>query len=152
MDCGDYKTVEQWQPFGDPTLVLRGESSAPVKPDVPEGPTSGAINTEYTYITSTTDPDGDELYYLFDWGDDTYSEWVGPYESGETAEAIHTWTKKGDYDIRVKAKDERGVQSEWSDPLPISMPKNKSINTSFLRFLEQHPHMFPLLRQLLGLQ
>ena len=152
MDCGDYKTVEQWQPFGDPTLVLRGESSAPVKPDVPEGPTSGAINTEYTYTTSTTDPDGDELYYLFDWSDDTYSEWVGPYESGETTEAIHTWTEKGDYEIRVKAKDERGVQSEWSDPLPISMPKNKAINSPFLQFLENHPHMFPLLQQLFGLQ
>jgi len=31
-------------------------------------------------------------------------------------------------------------------------PKNKAINTPFLQFLENHPHLFPLLRQLLGLQ
>ena len=31
-------------------------------------------------------------------------------------------------------------------------PKNKAINSPFLQFLENHPHLFPLLRQLLGLQ
>jgi len=31
-------------------------------------------------------------------------------------------------------------------------PKNKAINTPFLQFLENHPRLFPLLRQLLGLQ
>ena len=30
-------------------------------------------------------------------------------------------------------------------------PKNKIFNTTFLQFLENHPHMFRLLRQLLGL-
>ena len=30
-------------------------------------------------------------------------------------------------------------------------PKNKAINSPFLNFLEQHPHLFPLLRQLLRL-
>ncbi len=30
-------------------------------------------------------------------------------------------------------------------------PKNKAINSPFLRFLENHPHMFPMLRKILGL-
>ncbi len=30
-------------------------------------------------------------------------------------------------------------------------PKNKAINSPFLQFLENHPYLFPLLRQLLGL-
>lgn len=33
----------------------------------------------------------------------------------------------------------------------LATPKNKAISTPFLNFLENHPHMFPLLRQLLGL-
>ena len=57
---------------------------------------------------------------------------------------------KGDYEIHVKAKDEYDLESLWSGSLPISMPKNKIINP-FERFLENHPRMFPLLRQLLRL-
>jgi hypothetical protein len=67
---------------------------------------------------------------------------------------------QGSYSIKAKAKDDPngdgdlsdGTESVWSDPLSVSMPKNKPyINTPFLSFLENHPHLFPLLRQLLGL-
>ena len=145
----DFKTIEEWQAFGDPTLAIAEGSHPPVKPDILEGPNSGVANKEYAYIASTTDPDGDKLYYRFDWGDNSFSGWIGPYPSGENATASHKWEEKGKYEIRVKAKDEHGVQSEWSDPLPVSMPRSKLINMSFLRFLENHPYMFPLLRYVL---
>jgi len=152
MDGGDYLTIEEWQPFGDPTLAIADESLAPEKPDAPDGPTTCGVNIEHTFTASTTDPDGDNIYYLFEWGDDTFSGWIGPYNSGQTAEASHKWTKKGDYQIRVKAKDDHGVQGEWSDPLPISMPKIKPIvNTPFIDFLERFPHLFPIIRNFLGL-
>jgi len=151
MDCGDYKTVEEWQPFGDPTLAIADESLAPEKPGVPEGTITGDAGKEYTYTTSTIDPDGDQLYYLFDWGDGKFSGWVGLYNSGQTAEASHKWSGKGNYEIRVKAKDDHGVQSDWSDPLPISMPKNKQlINHPFFEFLEKFLRSFPILRNSLG--
>ena len=152
MDGGDHKTVEQWQPFGDPTLAIAKESLAPVKPDAPDGSTSGGADVEYTYTASTTDPDDDDLYYLFDWGDGKFSGWVGPKNSGQTASASHTWAEQGDYQIRVKAKDDHGVQSEWSDPLPISMPKNKHfIDHPFFDILEKFPRLFPILRNILGM-
>ena len=54
--------------------------------------------------------------------------------------------------------DVKVVNSEDSndyDIIPVSLktPVNKAlnINTLFLQFLEQHPHMFPILRHLLGL-
>ena len=34
----------------------------------------------------------------------------------------------------------------------LSTPKTKEINTPFLNFLENHPHLLPLLRQLLRIQ
>jgi hypothetical protein len=152
MDEYDHKSIEEWQLFGDPSLAVGEESTPPEKPDVPQGPTKTGVNKEHIYTTSTTDHDGDELYYLFDWGDGKYSGWVGLYNSGETAEASHTWTEQGDYEIRVKAKDDHGVQSEWSDPLPISMPKNKQlIDLPFFNFLEKFPRLFPILRNILGL-
>jgi len=152
MEGVDYKTVEEWQPFGDPTLAVATESQPPAKPATPDGPTSGNVGTTYTYSSSTTDPDGDNLYYLFDWGDDTYSGWVGPHDSGDEAEASHDWTEQGSYEIKVKAKDDHGVQSEWSDLLPISMPKARFVHNPLLQQLfERFPNAFPILRHLFDL-
>jgi len=152
MDEMDFITVEEFQPFGDPSLAIAADSQAPVKPEDLDGPTSGKINEEYTYTASTTDPDGDQLYYLFDWDDGEFSEWIGLYDSGDTAEASHTWTEQGDYEIKVKAKDEHGVQSDWSDPLSISMPRDQAFNfnVNLLEWLlEWFPNAFPILRCML---
>jgi hypothetical protein len=96
-------------------------NSGPNKPSTPDGSISGRVGIEYQYTTSATDPEGDQIYYLFDWGDDTDSSWLGPYTSGATAEATHLWTGQGSYEIKVIAKDESGVLSEWSDSLPVSI-------------------------------
>jgi hypothetical protein len=96
-------------------------NQGPEKPSTPIGPASGKTGVEYQYTTSTTDPEGDQIYYLFDWGDDTDSSWLGPYNSGDTAEASHIWTDQGNYEIKVIAKDENGVLSEWSDSLLVSI-------------------------------
>ncbi len=152
MDDLDHKTVEEFQPFGDPTLAIKGDSQAPNKPEKPSGPANGKTGTTYTYSTSSIDPDGDKVYFLFDWGDDTYSDWTGPFNSGDTGSADHKWTSQDTYEIKVIAKDENGVISEWSDPLTITMPRNKAINTLLLNFLQSNPKMFPILQQLLILR
>ena len=78
--------------------------------------------------------------------------WLGPYNSGETVEAGHIWTDNGTYEIILKAKDDYSLESEWSDPLSVSMPRNKPyINTPLLQFLEQLMERFPLFAQILQL-
>jgi hypothetical protein len=140
--------------WSEPLIVLIG-NVAPEKPQSPSGPNSGKIRFSYTYSTSTIDVNDDKMFFQWNWGDNNEDDWIGPFESGQICEVNHKWTQNGDYDIRVRAKDEYGATSEWSDPLSISMPKNKVIQTPFLQFLENllqnHPHLFPLLRQLLGL-
>jgi len=122
------------------------DNNPPEKPSKPSGPAKGDPDTEYAFSTSSTDADGDQVsYYLWDWGDGNFSDWL------DTNEATYTWTSEDNFEVRVMAKDEHGGESDWSDPLSFSTPKNKVINTPFLRFLENHPHMFPLLRQLLEL-
>ncbi len=129
-----------------------GSGGPPKKPSAPSGNTNGNVNVEYTYTSSTTDPDGDQVYYLFHWGDGTDSGWVGPYSSGDTCSASHKWTVQGTYNIKVKAKDIYDAESGWSDPLSVTMPRDKAItNSLFQQFLQQHPHMFPILRHMLGL-
>jgi len=147
--------------FSSSKTVVITDDNPPNKPSTPSGSTSGKTGNSYSYSTYTTDPNGDKVYYLFDWDDSMDSEWIGPYNSGQIASISHIWTTQGSYSIKVKAKDDPngdgdlsdGTESPWSDPLEISMPKNKPyINMPFIDFLENHPHLFPHLRQILNLQ
>ena len=108
---------------------------APNRPSKPQGPTRGTPKKTYTYSSSTTDNEGDDIYYLFDWGDGTHSSWIGPYHSGETVKASHKWSKKNTYRVRVKAKDVEGHESKWSSSLTVSMPrdKNRILSSSYSR-------------------
>jgi hypothetical protein len=99
------------------------QNHPPYKPSKPTGEITGRPGEKYAYATSTTDPDGDQIYYLWDWGDGTTSGWLGPFNPGEKAVATHVWEEEGDYKIRVKAKDTHGEESQWSDPLSITMPR-----------------------------
>jgi len=99
----------------------------PDKPTVPDGNNNGKINQIYTYSTGSKDSDLDDIFYLFDWGDGTNSGWLGPYTSGQKCTSQHSWSKKGNYQIKVKARDSLYEESLWSDPLSISMPKTKDL-------------------------
>ncbi len=112
-------------------------NQCPEKPIKPSGSTNGKIGKEYSYTTSTNDPNGDQVYYYWDWGDGSSSNWLGPYSSGVICNATHVWSTKNHYEIKVKAKDTTGIESLWSDPLPITMPysfnkpKQRSIEILF---------------------
>jgi hypothetical protein len=102
-------------------VTLTRVNNPPLKPSRPMGPAMGVTGRTYTYEAYGVDPDGDSIFYLFDWGDGTTSGWQGPYGSGEMGNASHIW-HQGDYTVRVKIKDDGDEESEWSDPLVISMP------------------------------
>jgi hypothetical protein len=100
--------------FGDPAQRLKAMSPPPETPQRPEGPSEGIIRVEYTFSTNTTDPEGEQVYYQWSWGDDTFSEWLGPYASGSTVSVSHSWKEENIYEIKVKAKDCYGAESNWS--------------------------------------
>jgi len=143
-DFGDEETSEEQNPTheyensGNHTVILtvtddhdntsndttwaniKESNDPPDTPEQPEGNIYGKTNTEYTYSSSTTDSDPEDLiYYMWDWGDGEISDWTEPYHSGETCSLSHTWTDKGSYEIRVKAKDNYNYESDWSDPLEV---------------------------------
>lgn len=101
----------------------------------------------YKYTSCAKDPDGDQVYLLFDWDDGNSSGWLGPYNSCEKIKAYHKWSKQGTYEIRAKAKDINGTQSEWSDPFIISFTKSKNVNIHNLLYwlLEKYPLIGKLL-------
>jgi len=116
------------------TLQLNGP---PAIPDRPSGPSSGKPGVVYLFTTSTIDPDGDQVSYMWDWGDGNYSDWLGPFDSSATATATYAWDEQGDYQIRVKAKDTNDQETDWSEPLPISMPLNQPSFNILLMVLER---------------
>lgn len=134
-----------------PEIEQGPSSNPPDKPSRPSGLKLIKINKTYKYSSSATDPDGDQVSLLFDWDDGTYSGWLGPFDSGERVTARHKWTEKGIYEIRVKAKDIHGAQSDWSDPLLISMPKNKQ-NSHSSSQQSSNPLVLQTLKRLLNSQ
>ena len=91
------------------------------------------------------------MYYWILWFEGCPGiSWEGPYTSGEGLSKNYAWTEKGTYTIQVKAKDIYGEESDWTT-LEVSMPKNKVVNKPFLRFFEEHLHLFPILRHILML-
>jgi parallel beta-helix repeat protein len=96
-------------------------NSPPETPEQPTGPQSGFTYQFYTYCTSTIDLEGNDVFYLWDWGDGSFSNWLGPYESDESACATNSWPIGGIYQIRVKAKDVYGSESDWSEPLTVTI-------------------------------
>ena len=137
-------------PASDTITIIAG-GSEPQQPSKPNGPASGKVLTQLTYSTSTTDPDNDPISYMFDWGDGTNSGWVGPYNSGQTASASHTWLIKGTYQIRVKAKDTSDLESPWSETLSITIPRDRSYNNyRFFNFINRLSELIPIIKILLN--
>lgn len=117
-------------------------------PDNPliNGTTNGKPGEQYSYSFISTDPEGDDLYYLIDWGDD-YEDVTGFSPSGIEIYISHSWAEQGTYIISAKAVDIYGAVSN-SGELQVTIPRDKVISSSlFLRFLER----FPLLERLLNL-
>jgi len=83
------------------------------------------------YTAVNTDPDGDRISYLFDWGDGSDSGWRGSYTSGTTAFATHLWSSPGTYYVKVKAKDEQGAKSAWSASMEVKVNSRPTADFSY---------------------
>ncbi|MFO7651470.1 MAG: hypothetical protein R6X13_09065, partial [bacterium] len=71
---------------------------------------------------SAIDPDGDEVAYLLDWDDGSSEDWTINYAPGQSIPMTHIYQIRGGYQIRAKAKDTEGNESEWSLPVSLALP------------------------------
>lgn len=129
---------------GAGTKFVQVYSQSPHKP--PSDPMCSYDKATDSLKVESTDPDGDKVRYGVDWdGDGEVDEWTDYIDSGEEVE-IDCSGRTGT--ARVVAEDEYGAQSNWFS----IKSKNNAINTPFINFLENHPNLFPILRQIFGLQ
>jgi len=124
------------------------ESNSP--PDAPSisGNSNGKVGVEYEFRLQAFDPDNNPVSYYIEWGDGSTTGWTFERASGEIYYYDHTWSEKGNYTIRAKAKDVFNEESNWTEfEIKISDPRNRaSINFLFLRFLERFPNAFQIIR------
>ena len=90
------------------------ENQPPYTPSAPAGPSSGDPRVSYSFSTTTTDPDGNQISFQFDWGDGIHSNWSSFVDSGSSVTMSHSWSGQGTYAVRAKAKDTYGSESGWS--------------------------------------
>ena len=129
--------------------IFEWTNEAPSPPEI-DGKTSGEAGTSYEYSFTSTDPDGDEISYYIKWGDNEITDWTDFQASATEYTESHTWDDEGTYTIEAKAKDTYGAESEWST-LKIEMPVIKLYQKPILLFLENHPHLFLIIRYLLDI-
>jgi hypothetical protein len=138
-------------------ISITSTDNTPPNPPVINGPSSGKIKKTYTYDVTVSDPDVDDHLILIEinFSDGTTAcggcDGRGPWHSGDVVDFEHRWTHIGTFNITGRVQDEHGEWSEWSEPLPITMPYSYKPVFQFLELLFQRsPNAFPLLRQLLG--
>ncbi len=106
----------------DYLLSITGSTNNPPNtPSTPTGPTSGNVNTSYNFSSSATDPNGDNVAIMFDWGDGTTSSWSSYVSSGSQVTMSHSWSSPGTYQVKAKAKDINGLESGWSSTLTVNI-------------------------------
>ena len=111
-------------------------------PDTPtiDGPNGGKPGIDYEYCIIASDPDNDTLFVLWNWGDGTGSDWLGPLESGMDVCDSHSWNETGTYEISVTVRDEYGESvTAYKE---VTIPRNKvASNNLFQWFLERFPFL-----------
>ena len=137
--------MDTWSSFTTESLFIYDNQP----PEIPiiSGPSSGSKGQTYTFNTSSTDPNDDFIFYWFDWGDGTNTDWVGPLGSGNVCSESKMFGDEDVFSIKVKAKDINGAESDWAIH-EISIPKNKEFNI-FDLFLDWLFERFPLLERIM---
>ena len=102
------------------------------------GPTTGTVGQTYNFTASAADPDGDDVKYGFDWGDDT--SYTTNYVSSGTSQTVsHSWSEAGVYNVCVIAGD----SDVWSEPtcqainISEGEPPEQEISADFSFCLKQ---------------
>ena len=88
------------------------------QPLIPIGPTSGTVNTIYSFTTGgALSSLGHPIEYRFDWGDGAFSDW------SSSTSASHSWTSPEMYNVKAQArcKTENLTVSNWSDSLRVTI-------------------------------
>jgi hypothetical protein len=120
----------------------------------PAAPAGGTLTSQITVANGVPAT-------MLDWEIESYPDfgtWTFEPSSGEDLTGTTTVdvtvvapAEDGEFSGEVVIANTESSADKVTIPVTLVTPKSKSINTPIIEFLEQHPRMFPLLRQLIGL-
>ena len=115
-------------------LVLTSGNIPPTRPII-TGLTRVPPGT-YEYTFNSTDPNGDDIKYLINWGDDNTEE-TDFYPSGQEIELSHTFLKISVYNVRAYAEDIHEIRGDWG-MIPVRISQSRQLtNLIISKFLER---------------
>jgi len=122
-------------------MFTTAPDNAPFQPTVLGGPVTAAKEILLNFSAIALDPEADQVFYQWDWGDGNISEWTGPYMFGESAQGSHMYMENGTYNILVRSKDVFDAESVWSATHQITIqPQFRFYNLRqgyvYLRFFQ----------------
>jgi hypothetical protein len=139
-------------PDADLTFRTYGLDNSPPGETTITGPNSGKKGTTYNFIFNATDPDGDDVAYHINWGDNT-TDTTESNPSGTDVTVSHDWAADGVYTIKAYATDKNGLMGPEAT-FEITIPRNKPDNNNFQFFywlFQKFPNLFPILKYILDL-
>ena len=125
-------------------------NSPPSEPII-NAPDSAKRGDWFNVQFSAEDPNGDEIYYRYQFDVDTVpSIWYGPFKSGTERDLLVKVVPVTTITIKAQAKDIHGAESKWSS-VDIPVSKNKNCFQQFFRILQAFPNIFSILKTLKSL-
>lgn len=94
--------------------------SAPGTPEV-GGPGGAQPRDTAVFWALSHSREGQNLSFYFDWGEEACENWSAQVAPGETLRRSHVYGEPGRYSVRAMARDERRLESGWSEPLAVDV-------------------------------
>jgi hypothetical protein len=110
-----------WLPLGAALVLLAGCKRPPAVP-VLTCSHNGTAGVAFEVKVSAVEPDQEDVSYLLDWGDGAAEDWSIPYPSGQELPFTHVYEQRDTYELRARARDIQGSESDWSPPCTLAMP------------------------------
>jgi outer membrane protein assembly factor BamB len=103
-------------------LVWTGcRKNRPPSDPVLSGQTIGRPGDTLEFTAAATDPERDDVSYTFAWGDSSDSVWTAGSPSGTPVSQLHVFSVSQTHQVSVKARDDKELESEWSDALTVDI-------------------------------
>jgi hypothetical protein len=137
-----YWQIVAWDDFGASAESPMWEfttagNQPPYPPSIISGPAFGGPGIDHSFSAITSDPEGDDVYYMWDWGDGNFSGWLGPFDITNPVVTSYSWNESGVYEIKVKAKDIHDEEGDWSEIFNVSISKQiwiENLKPGFIYF------------------
>jgi hypothetical protein len=118
----------------------------PTAPEI-DGPDTGKAGIELCWTFHSDDPNGHQVKYIIDWGDEDSDE-TSFNNPCTPVEACHTYDEDGTYIITASAEDEKGAES-GENTFEVTIPRNRKVfHLIIQRFFDRYPNIFSLFRYL----